>query len=893
MAGPCAFQQSLRRTCALLSMTVLWACDPVPDDGPDLTETTLSTDAQVSNLISRTAASGVSASILAAGGGDNLVYVSLPEGVVPTGVSAEVRRKGDEVPVITKMLDGGFDPVMVVAAEGDSIEIVVKNGSGQVLFMMKEGVKTKRLPSVVRTWPPRRKSDMPVNATMFVVISEPIDKRTVTSSSVRLFAGRNEIPGQARVLDDGTSVAFTPAAPLAPQREYRLVLSKSITDLEGEALAADVVVGFQTGTSLVGPPASIAVSPDSVFLLVGSSYQFSAHVFDAAGNLLMAPVTWKTSTLDVISISQTGLVTGKQSMFINRATWAAGTVEASVGMESRSAYDSTSGISSTAHVVVVPQPGSIELVPSAAALAVGDTLAFEVVTRATNDVFNWRIMVPLTIGNSNPAAASVSVPSLSAIEISPLRTLKALAAGTTRITVKAGGLSATMDVTVTPQLPIAAVRVAPAAAEMMAQETLQLTAWLRDTEGKTIQGARPITWQSSNASVATVDGSGRVTAVGTGSTTISAASEGKSGSTSIIVSTQPAGPTFVALAAEFGQTCGVTATKDTYCWGLFYNAGTSFKLRVPTLLPGGMDLVDMTPGGESTPGFLCGRANAGETFCWPYFNSIPSRFAPTLTFSDLSVSHSGHACGVATNGTTYCWGMNTFGQLGDGTTQSRHGTPTPVAGGHAFKTITAGRDHTCGITSDGDAYCWGYNRYWLGSQERLFVPGVLGTGDTTSETIRTPARVVGGHTFVQLSAGTSHTCGLTTAGQAYCWGLGGLLGDSTSLDRSVPVAVATSLRFTGITVGSFTCAIAVGGAAYCWGYNFNGGLGVDGESQRQPVAVQGNLSFVHLAVGALHACGITTTGRTYCWGDNASGNLGDGSTTTSRSMPMPVARPNP
>jgi hypothetical protein len=68
-----------------------------------------------------------------------------------------------------------------------------------------------------------------------------------------------------------------------------------------------------------------------------------------------------------------------------------------------------------------------------------------------------------------------------------------------------------------------------------------------------------------------------------------------------------------------------------------------------------------------------------------------------------------HTCALAPSGLTYCWGSNSNGQLGDNTTTDRN-TPVGVQqGGVTFTSITAGSLHTCGLTNAGQAYCWGYN----------------------------------------------------------------------------------------------------------------------------------------------------------------------------------------
>ena len=81
-----------------------------------------------------------------------------------------------------------------------------------------------------------------------------------------------------------------------------------------------------------------------------------------------------------------------------------------------------------------------------------------------------------------------------------------------------------------------------------------------------------------------------------------------------------------------------------------------------------------------------------------------------------------------------CWGQNGSGQLGDGT-YDRRGIPTTVSGGHSFTDIDAGDSHTCGVTAGSSLYCWGSN-----------YEGELGLGYTNRYS--TPAMVAGGLTFV-------------------------------------------------------------------------------------------------------------------------------------------------
>lgn len=106
-------------------------------------------------------------------------------------------------------------------------------------------------------------------------------------------------------------------------------------------------------------------------------------------------------------------------------------------------------------------------------------------------------------------------------------------------------------------------------------------------------------------------------------------------------------------------------------------------------------------------------------------------------------------------------------------------TPTAVLGGRSFISLSAGDYHTCGIAPGGSAYCWGWNSF---SQ--------LGTGDSTSSA--TPVPVAGGLAFVSLTTGLYHTCGVTTGGVTYCWGAERLVGDGSP--NTAPDAVRLAPR---------------------------------------------------------------------------------------------------
>jgi alpha-tubulin suppressor-like RCC1 family protein len=244
------------------------------------------------------------------------------------------------------------------------------------------------------------------------------------------------------------------------------------------------------------------------------------------------------------------------------------------------------------------------------------------------------------------------------------------------------------------------------------------------------------------------------------------------------------------------------------------------------------------------------------------------------------------ACAVGVDGKAWCWGPNSHGQLGTGDTAPGY-VPRAAAEGYLFQkvSVSTGGAYACGITTTGQAYCWG-------NQEG----GRLGDGvmAPSGQFVTSPVPVAGGHTFTDIAAGGDHACAIAAGGAAYCWGHNerGQHGTGNFSNSAVPVAVAGGLSFTSITTHQMvTCGIAAGGAGYCWGYGDAGNLGTGSRSSSNvPVQIKGGLGFSSLQLGVWTACGVTTTGDGYCWGFNGSGELGIGSKSPVESLePLKVA----
>lgn len=199
-----------------------------------------------------------------------------------------------------------------------------------------------------------------------------------------------------------------------------------------------------------------------------------------------------------------------------------------------------------------------------------------------------------------------------------------------------------------------------------------------------------------------------------------------------------------------------------------------------------------------------------------------------------------------------------------------------------WKQLSNGWYHTCGVTTAGAAYCWGSNNQ-----------GQLGTGDTTDS--NTPQPVKGLESGVaSIDAGYKHNCAVTTTGQVKCWGTNsaGELGDSTTTNSKVPVAVKDLPAAKAVSAGSAaTCAITTNDALKCWGSNDTQQLGAlfDGHNSTKPVDVWGMSSGVtQVDTDAGTACATTSAG-VWCWGDNSWGQMGLGSYV--KTLPIPVLNP--
>jgi RHS repeat-associated protein/uncharacterized repeat protein (TIGR01451 family) len=352
-----------------------------------------------------------------------------------------------------------------------------------------------------------------------------------------------------------------------------------------------------------------------------------------------------------------------------------------------------------------------------------------------------------------------------------------------------------------------------------------------------------------------------------------------------------------AISAGYQSTCALLSTGGVKCWGNNTNGalgdGTYVNQTVPTNVSGLASGVSAISVGIR---HACALTTGGGIKCWGLNTNgqlgdgtTANKNVPTnvsgLTTGVTAVSAGEiHTCALTTTGGVKCWGGNVNGQLGDGTTAQQL-TAVNVSGlSSGVASLAAGNFHTCVKTITAVMKCWGKNDH---SQ--------LGDGNITASQT-TPVNVGGSISgFSTMAPGISQTCVLIPNGRIKCWGENntfGRLGDGTTIQRTIPTDVNWITNGSGpIEAGGFhSCALDGGGGVRCWGDNVFGQLGDNTTIDKNiPVSVSGlTTGVIAITTGGNHSCALTSAGGVKCWGNNGNGQLGDG-TTANKSTPVDVS----
>lgn len=349
-----------------------------------------------------------------------------------------------------------------------------------------------------------------------------------------------------------------------------------------------------------------------------------------------------------------------------------------------------------------------------------------------------------------------------------------------------------------------------------------------------------------------------------------------------------------AIAAGQMHTCALVDSGAVLCWGANENGQLGDGSTTDSIVPATMDnLPDTITAIAAGQMHTCALASNGNVFCWGNNSNGQLGDGNFLTDSNRPVAVSGlplgvvavsagfeHTCAITSDGDVFCWGDNSLGQLGDDIL-AFSSTPVAVSNlGSDVTSISTGTYFTCALTSSSGVLCWGDNEH-----------GQLGDGTIIES--RTPVAVNGLSSGVTvISVGNDHACALTDDAGVLCWGNNsrGQLGDGTTKDISTPITVS-GLPSDVIIISSgyaHTCASTDSNGLFCWGDNYFGQLGGAAASSIVPQAVENLPSDVtSITSGYTHSCAHDNGGEILCWGDNSRGQLGDGSTTDS-STPVSI-----
>ena len=285
-----------------------------------------------------------------------------------------------------------------------------------------------------------------------------------------------------------------------------------------------------------------------------------------------------------------------------------------------------------------------------------------------------------------------------------------------------------------------------------------------------------------------------------------------------------------AVSLGVHDSCALTTSGGVKCWGVLTGDGTGTNSAVPVTPVGlGSDVRSVSVGYAHTCALMTdgtvrcwGGNRQGPLGDGTRTTSLVPQPVPGLA-GIVSVSSGGvHTCVLTDAGGVKCWGYDAYGQVGNGTSGPTPDgdvlSPVDVVGLSAGVTaIASGGYHSCALLAGGAAVCWGQN-----------ISGELGDGTTTNSSVPVSVAAPSGG-FASLASGAYHTCAITPQGAAMCWGDNdqGSLGNGGSTDRSVPTDVTGASSGTvSLAAGrGQTCRIDASARTSCWGWNLYGQVG--------------------------------------------------------------------
>lgn len=317
-----------------------------------------------------------------------------------------------------------------------------------------------------------------------------------------------------------------------------------------------------------------------------------------------------------------------------------------------------------------------------------------------------------------------------------------------------------------------------------------------------------------------------------------------------------------ALAAVPGDTttCALDIVHELHCWG------------------------GVGPGNLGQPNV---KENIGD-------DELPSELGAALVLGGTPVDvvvAANHACALMDDGAVQCWGVNSFGKLGYGNTETIGDDEDPIDAGFVdlpepATQLSLTANTTCALMESGDVRCWGF-----GGLGGLGLGSTQNIGDDELPSSVNPIDF-GDETAVQIAGGSRTQCALMEVGDVYCWGAGGngqlgygsaaTIGDDEVPADAGPVPVGAGV--SDIAGGSVhVCAVLDQGTVRCWGDGKDGALGNtittiigDNEPASDSTAIDFGVAATSVVAGQSHGCALLEDGAVQCWGHSITNGLGTG-----------------
>ncbi|MGI4864963.1 MAG: T9SS type A sorting domain-containing protein [Janthinobacterium lividum] len=358
--------------------------------------------------------------------------------------------------------------------------------------------------------------------------------------------------------------------------------------------------------------------------------------------------------------------------------------------------------------------------------------------------------------------------------------------------------------------------------------------------------------------------------------------------------------TYAQVATGYQTSLALRADGTLWAWGLNQygqlgttaNVGTTAANTVPTATGTAL------PTRSTASSFYAGFAIKGDGTLWSWGTNgngmlgdgtlldspRPHQLGTDRDWVQV-VAGQGHGLALKANGTVWGWGLNTANQA---STTITPGVLVPtLLSGYTFTSVAAGGNFNLGRTATGQLYAWGANNHRQ-----------LGAGSTIPN-VYAPVLVSGNLTWASMDAGGEFSLGLTDTGQAYGWGHNAYGQTGTPLSSSPVYEVVAPTLIAGLPVlrqvsagYSHSLGLTATGTAYGWGYNGQGQLGVPTSSgtstpNATPLALTGLAPLRQLEAYGSHSLGLTEVGTIYSWGYNEWGTLAQG-TFSAAAAPVPT-----